>query len=73
MAWPSWLARMSVPPPDSEMYNMYTVMCWHWPYVHQQSYSLLSPVITTGMGDQVWEGKPPRPTQPPTLSGMGNK
>ena len=33
----------------------------------------------TGMGDRLWAGKPPRhfnkplrPTQPPTLSGMGN-
>jgi len=34
----------------------------------------------TGMGDRLWAGKPPqyftkppRPTQPPTISGMGNE
>ena len=48
--------------------------------VSMKLYSTSGPV-TTGMGDRLWRtnhapqyfSKPPRPTQPPTLSGTGNE
>jgi len=56
----------------NEVWQHRFVPVWRSGWAYQRSYSTLSPV-STGMGGRFRTGKPPRSTQPPTLSGTGNE